>query len=214
MATDKDDDTSIWINPIGTERRNLMHSLGFPMQDFMPKGQRFDAAKFLVDMEPDIAGVVNRPIPKEKQADHLRKLLAAPLDCKGIIGISSFPSDARARHLSHAIASAAIDQYERERQRFGIRTRPRWHSVYGNLRDSMRDAQKEDLTMLTIGNINNEASGTKIEKVRDLLEIHGDATRVVVSANSPTIDLFSFRLASRLTYAFYLGPNNLVHESK
>lgn len=213
MATeehDDNDDTAIWIKPIPTERRKLMHSLGVPMQDFMPFGQRFDVTKFLITMEPNVPGVINKPIAIEKQIKSLRAILKDPFKQPHLIGISSYPSDARAKYLAHTIMSRAIDVYEEDRKRFGARIRPSWHRVWGNLRDNLREGTEQPFTMLAISNIGDESQSVKIEKVRDLLEMYNHVPRIVVAAGAPIVDLFTFRLQLRATACLYIGPNSLV----
>lgn len=212
-ADDTHQHDPIYLKPFAKDRAAQMIANGVPAQDLIPRGTKIDVVDFLVSMEPNIPGVNNKPISTKKQVDSLRRILKNPLRHPYLIGISSFPSDNRAKYLAQTIMSAAYDQYDKDRRAMGLRSRPMWHRVYGNLRDSLRDGPKEKPAMLVISNLNDEASSTKIEKVRDLLEMYNDIPRIVVAGGAPIIDLFSYRLSMALNAGFYVGPQNLIQES-
>lgn len=205
---------AIRIRAIDSETRKKMLGLGVPGQDFLGSGNSFDVAKSLVGMEINLPNVTSKAVGAGRQAELLRRVLAKPLNKSQLIGISSYPSDARAKYVAHAIMAAAINEYETNRRKYGNKGRPLWHRVWGNYRDSLRDGQKENPAMLIISNISDVSGNAKMEKVRDLLEMYADIPRIVVSAGMPVVDLFSYHLQMPLTAGFYIGPPNLINEAK
>lgn len=216
MTTNKDGDwktAPVIIKHLGKERHKLLASLGVPGQDTIPVSTRIDVSDFLISMEPDLPSVQNKPISTKKQLESLRKLLRNPLKFTGTIGISSYPSDSRAKYLAQVIMSAAIDEYKANRRHYGTKSMPKWHRVYGGLKDSLRDLGKpEDVSMLIISNIHDESSSIKIEKIRDLLEMYSSVPKIVVKGGAQVIDLFAYRLSYPMMCGFYLGPDNIIHE--
>lgn len=211
---DVDSDDSIRIRPIKTEMRKIMLGQGVPGQDFMGSGSGFDVTKYLVGMEINLPNVTSKAVGVEKQAEMLRRVIAKPLAKPMLIGISSYPSDARAKFVAHSIMSAAITEYETNRRKYGSMSRPMWHRVWGNYRDKLRDGPKERPAMLIISNISDVSGNAKMETVRDLLEMYSDIPRIVVSAGMPVVDLFSYHLQMPLSAGFYVGPPNLIKDSK
>jgi hypothetical protein len=204
----------IWVKALSTERNALMQSRGFPGQDSIPKRTKFDVIDYLVSMEPQVPMTKSKPVSTKKQSDKLASILRKPYKkLPYVLGISSYPSDSRAKYVAQVVMSAAIDAYQADRRRHGARGLPLWHRVYGGLRDPLRDNEnREKPSMLIISNIHDESSSIKIEKVRDLLEIYGDIPRIVVSGGQPTADLFSYRLSYPLNAGLYIGPPNLIKE--
>ncbi len=205
----------IKVRPLKEDRKKLLIARGVPGQDLMTDNVGvFDAVDFLIRMEPDLPGVTNRTISAKKQMEKLRMILKNPLRRQPYtIAIGSYPSDARAKYLAHMLFSAAIDQYQRDRPRFGARGMPMWHRVWGNYKDTLRDGHKESPCMLFIANIHDESTSVKIEKVRDLLEMYSDIPRVVITGGRAPIDLFQYRLSYQLSAGFYVGPPNLIKEN-
>lgn len=201
----------IWVKPLDKERRSLLLSRGLPGADFIPSGTKFDLVDFLISMEPELPGVKNRPVSTKRQASNLRTILRDPLKHPYSIGLSSYPSDARAKYVAQMIMSAAVDSYNRNRKKHGTRSLPHWHRVYGGYKDALRDRQTPlDPCMLIISNIHDESSSMKIEKVRDLLEMYSHIPRIVITGGRPVIDLFAYRLSYPMQAGIYIGPQNLI----
>lgn len=209
-----DSDDPIYVSPIDKERRKVMQAYGVPGQDFMPKGGKFDVSQFLIGMEVNLPSVSSKIISAERQAGLLRSILNAPLKKPYLIGISSYPSDNRAKYLAHTIMDAAITDYESNRVKQGTKSKPIWHRVWGNLGDKLREGPKQYPSMLIISNLHDESSSNKIEKVRDLLEMYSDIPRIVVAGGAPIVDLFTYRLSLPLSAGFYVGPPNLIKDNK
>lgn len=204
----------IIIKPLDRERHKLLVSRGVPGADFIPAGTKFDVVDFFISMEPDLPSVKNKPVSTRKQADNLRKILKNPLRHPYTIGISSYPSDSRAKYVAQTIMSAAVDAYQKDRKKFGAKSLPHWHRVYGSLKDPLRDKlTPEDPCMLIISNVHDESSSIKIEKIRDLLEMYSHIPRIVVYGGRPITDLFAYRLSYSMNAGFYIGPANLIREN-
>lgn len=217
MATKKSDtdaaeDTQALIRPFNSETRKLMTSLGVPGADFMGKTGRFDLNKFFIGMETNLPNVMNKPISAAKQVEMFARIMLNPHRHPYLIGVSSYPSDTRAKYVAQTIMAAAIRHYDDNRKEMGQKSRPMWHRVWGNFKDSLREGPQQHPSMLIISNINDESSSVKIEKVRDLLEMYSDIPRIVVAGGGPVVDLFTHRLSLPMSASFYVGPGNLIKD--
>ena len=169
----------------------------------------FDLADSLVKIEPDIPRVIVRPLTVKRQYDIAINRLDNPLKGRYILGISSFPSDARAKHMAVMIMRNAISLIQRKNIKLDY---PLWHKVYGNYKDELRDRPNLSISMLILSNITSDSTSTKLEKVRDLLERYSDIPRIVVLSGTDPITFFANRLYSPLTASLYLGPDNRIRE--
>ncbi len=202
----------IYIKGFDREREKLLISRGVPGQDLPTKRVNINVEEALVKIEADIPHVSVRNISAVKQYKVLETLLEHPLRSSYAIGISSFPSDMRAKYLAALIMSAAIDSFKSLNRRGG-RTLPLWHRVYGGYQDPLRDKPlTERPCMLIISNVGPESTPVKLEKVRDLLEKFSDIPRIVVMGKDPPPNLFANRLHYPMRAGFYLGPASLIRE--
>lgn len=194
------------------EREKQLIARGVPAYDLIPHSTRnIDVADFLVKIEQDIgyAQIPTKVISTGRQYKALQAVMENPLHGSYVIGISSFPSDARAKHLAQTIMSRGIDSWMKH-HRAG-RALPLWHRVYGSFGDPLRDKSNQDMpSMLVISNVNDASTGNKLEKVRDLLEKYADIPRIVVSGGAPPCNLFASKLFSPMRIGIYMGPNNMV----
>ena len=186
-------------------------SRGVPGQDMPTKRIHIDVAAALTKIEPDIPRSPTRNISVTKQYKVLSSILDHPLRSSYTIGISSFPSDLRAKYLAVMIMSAALDAYKTSHK--PGRGMPLWHRVYGGLQDTLRDRPIAEMPcMLIITNVGPDSTSMKMEKVRDLLEKFSDIPRIVVTGRDPPCNLFANRLQFPMKAGFYLGPPNLIQE--
>lgn len=201
----------ILIQGLDAKKARLLMSRGVPGQDLPTKRTRIDVAEALVKIEPDIPNSPVRNISVAKQYKVLASILDHPLRSSYTIGISSYPSDLRAKYLAILIMSAAFDAY-RHSHKPG-RGLPLWHRVYGGLSDPLRDKPISEMPcMLIISNVGPESTIVKLEKVRDLLEKFSDIPRIVVTGKDPPCNLFANRLQFPMKAGFYLGPPNQIRE--
>lgn len=196
----------------GKERSQQMLARGVPGFDLIPRRADVDLADVLVKIEH--SGSENTPgkiISTGKQYKSLQAILDNPLHGSYVVGISSFPSDQRAKHVAQLIMCRAIDAWYKHHK--AGRTLPLWHRVYGSTRDSLRDRPLQEIpSMLILSNINTNSTGMKLEIVRDLLEKFSDIPRIVVTGGSPACELFTNRLFYPLRSSIHLGPSGMVKE--
>ncbi len=210
--SDKDDDDDIWIKGIPKERQKVMLSKGVPGQDMIPKKTNLSVAENLVKMDPNVPRILPKAIVTARQMKSLRHIMANPLRSPYTLGIGSFPSDMRAKHLAITIMNAAIEEHLRNRK--PGRSLPLWHRVYGGLGDPLRDKPIVDMPcMLIIANLSIDSSNFKLEKVRDLLEKFSDIPRIVITGGEPPVDLFANKLHYPMKAGLYIGPSNRVRET-
>lgn len=203
-------DNEIYITGFDKDSEKQLVARGVPPQDLPTKRVKIDIEKTLVRIEPQITGVPLRTISPAKQYKVLCSVLDHPLRSAYTIGISSFPSDARAKHLAITIMHRAILAYKSATRRRNGLALPLWHRVYGGFNDVLRDKQVDTPCMLIISNIGVESTPSKIEKVRDILEKFSNIPRIVVMGGDPPCNLFANKLHFPMKAGFYLGPDNYV----
>lgn len=187
-----------------------LKSRGVPNGDFIYDSEKIDIEQCIVKIEVDLPGMPTRIISVAKQYKTIEKIFAAPMKNNYVLGISSTPSDARAKYLAIQIMYLATKYwYERSKK---VKQPPLWHSVYGGYKDKVRDEIADNPSMLIISNINELSTPIKIEKVRDLLEMYSDIPRIVVLGGSDPFTFFGTKLYYPLTAGFLLGPSNRVRE--
>ncbi len=203
--------TSLYIKGFDAARTRILLARGVPGQDMPTKRTKINVADSLVKIEPDIPNSPIRNISVVKQLKVLQSLLDHPLRSSYTVGISSFPSDLRAKYLAIMIMNAAIDAYK-DSHKPG-RGLPLWHRVYGGYSDTLRDKPIAEMPcMLVITNVGPESTPMKLEKVRDLLEKFSDIPRIVVTGKDPPCSIFANRLQFPMKAGFYIGPFNHVRE--
>lgn len=189
-------------------REKLLLSRGVTYPDLMQRNNSINLEESLVKISADIPNMVSRTISKQKQLKAIEVLMTRPLRGSYAVGISSFPSDLKAKQLAVAVMNVAMLQYAKSHRKAG-RGMPLWHKVYGGLGDPLRDKSNvETPSLLIISNINSTSTGYKLEKVRDLLEKYAQIPRIVITGGEDPITLFATKLNLPLKAAVYLGPAN------
>lgn len=190
----------------------MLIARGVPPQDLPTSNTRIDVEEALVKIEPDIPNVMAKSISVAKQYKMLETFLAHPLKGSHTIGISSFPSDLRAKHLAIHLMAAACEAHQAGHKKPG-RSLPLWHRVYGGWTDSLRDKVSQEVpSMLILVNVHQNSSTVKLEKVRDLLERYSEIPKIVVTGGEPPSQIFASKLYYPMKAGFYLGPNNRIKE--
>ena len=145
-------------------------------------------------------------IPKtnvRRQSEALHKLLIDPLRGRPIIGIGSMVTDDRAKFLAMSLMNEAIDMQKRGSHRGKLL--PIWHRPFGGYADKLRDSERKNISMLVIANVGPDSTPSKIEKVRDLLEMYDNIPRIVVVNGSDPISFFASKIRMTMQYAFMLN---------
>ena len=202
------------ITPIlDKDRVRLLLSRGVPAQDMTTRRTLFTVDDSLVKMEVDIPGTPVKVITRAKQLKVLQTILENPLNGAYTLGISSFPSDARAKALAIHLMNVMIDAYKKHRR--PGRSLPLWHRVFGGYSDPLRDKPVSEMpSALFIANIIPGSTPQKIEKVRDLLEKFSDIPRIVITAADPPIEVFANQLFYPMKAGVYIAPQNFVDQEK
>lgn len=202
--------TSLMVNAVGKELEKVLRSRGVPGGDFLHSKDGFDAGELLCSYETNIFGMPPKTISIIKQERALERVLENPLSTNYVMGISSFPSDALAKHLAITIMKKACEKWASSSRRRG-KIMPTWHRVFGGFNDALRDNKGEDnLSMLIISNVNELSSAYKMEKVRDLLEKYSEIPRIVVLSGEDPISFFANRMHFPINIGIRLGPANRI----
>jgi hypothetical protein len=192
------------------QRAKNLKSRGVDGYLFAGSKNAFEFDVSAVRMKPEIPNIIVKGYSVKKQLNQLTRLLSNPLKGNPVIGIGSFPTDLRAKLVALNIMDAAITQQDKNRTRRSVnRDYPLWHKVYGTFYDKLRDLQRPDNTsMLIISNVDCDSTSPKIEKVRDLLELHSSVPRIVVISGTDPMGFFANRLHMPMDCGFYLGADN------
>lgn len=180
--------------------------------DFQHGTTELDLVDALTSYEAQIARCSPKNVGTKKQLSLFERISESPLRGNYVLGISSFPSDMRAKYLAIQIMARATTAWYKKHKP-GV-SPPLWHRVFGGLGDPLRDAKnnKETPSMLIISNINETSSAYKLEKVRDLLEMYNDIPRIVVSSGEDPLTFFGNRLHFPVAGGIYLGPPDRITE--
>jgi hypothetical protein len=194
-------------------QRQLLHR-GVDYNSFMRRNHKFDLTESLVRIQTEIPGLVTKSVSVKKQLKLLDSVIQRPLAANPVIGISSYPSDLRAKNLALYLMNRAFDYYASSNsRRIKNKAYPLWHRVYGGFGDSLRDTNDKDPPcFLVIANVDVNSTPAKLEKVRDLLDKYSDIPRVVVCSNCDPLTFFATRLHFLITAGFYLGPETCFRE--
>lgn len=192
-----------------TERVKLLKMQGVDGHAFSMLRRPFNLDDALESITPHVPSWLPEDfiVPKtsvKRQVAACYKMLNNPLHGSPIICIGSMVTDERAKFLAMSFMDAAIDQMRMGAQK-GKRL-PLWHRVLGNYQDPIRDAkERTNYSMLVLTNVGPDSTNVKIEKVRDILEIHDNIPRIVVVNGSDPVSFFADKLRMPLHYAFFLN---------
>lgn len=199
--------TPIIFRPFNQQKSRILRQLNVDHQCL--HGQRsFDIADCLskIKCQLEYSDIRDKNISVKKQENNLHRILANPLRGAPVIGISSYPSDLRAKLVAALIVSTAIDAYKEGGRKVRSRQLPLWHKIYGGFKDELRDNPGDKPCLLVITNITDDCSNIKLEKIRDLLEKYDDIPRIVVTGGKDPLTFFAERLKYPLKHGIYVGP--------
>lgn len=146
---------------------------------------------------------VLKPHSVTRQIRSLDRLMNNPLNGNYIACIGGHPSDVRAKVIAANVMSRAID-LQMEGHRRG-KAYPLWHRVYGGFADKLRDGQELDpCSMLILTNVGMDSSQTKLEKLRDILEMYDSIPKIVVVNGCDPITFFASKVRMPLRHAIYV----------
>jgi hypothetical protein len=186
---------------------SILISRGVDYSNLLRTGTSFDLGDNLVKIEPEVKRVIQRTLTVKKQYEVAQKIIENPLHGSPIIAISSFPTDLRAKQLAIMIMRNAIIKTNSMKIK---RDYPLWRKIYGNYKEPLRDGELLPIGMLILSNLNDELSITKLEKLRDVLEMYTSIPRVVVMGVHDPISFFANRLQLTLTAGISIGSDNRI----
>ncbi len=218
------------------QRQKLLKSLGVDHQCLLGKRNTFDVVDTLTRIKPQLNYNdvrMRRSISIKKQVQDLDTLMSGVIRGSPVIGISSFPTDLRAKLLACCIMNKVIDKFVTNKGHITQYGLPLWHKVYGGFKDDLRDDgvnTKPSLLILT--NVLVNSTNMKIEKLRDILEKYDDIPRIVVISGNRSIEadiskypvgsipcagvdpitFFATKLQYPLNHGFYLGMTRSIEE--
>lgn len=198
---------SIIFRPFDHSQSRLLRQLNVDHQCL--HGQRsFDVADCLskIKCKLEYTDIKDKNISVRKQENNLHRILANPLRGAPVIGISSYPSDLRAKLVAAMIVASATEVYKNGGRKVRSRQLPVWHRIYGGFKDDLRDKPSDKPCLLVLTNITDDCSNIKIEKIRDLLEKYDDIPRIVVTGGKNPLNFFAERLKYPLRHGIYVGP--------
>jgi hypothetical protein len=189
----------------------LLLSRGVDYVNLLRKNSHFGIEESLVKIEANIPNVVRQSVPVKKQYQAIQSILMNPLKGKYVLGISSFPSDLRAKQFAIQVMRNAIEYQKAKKIK---KDYPLWYKLTGSYKCFLRDMDDQlPASMLICSGINNESTALKVEKLRDVLEKYQNIPRIVVLGGIDPATFFANRLHFPLTAGVYLGPENRVRES-
>lgn len=171
------------------QRKLMLH--GIPGNIFTVKP--FDATKFLTSFTSESDNLKPKRVTKDDQHELLQDLVANPFSKPYTVVISAKPNDLRAKYLAAYLFINAISVFESKEKELRRQrcTRPIWHTLLGTFQDKYRDnvLRNSKPGLMIFSNVLPSSSHTKLEKLRDLLELYCDVPKIVVTSE---IDPVSF----------------------
>jgi len=124
-------------------------------------------------------GLKTKSIRRNIQIDSFKKVYDNPFQSPYIYCIASHPNDAKASAVALHIMMQANRLMVNNVTAKGL---PLWHILTGSYKDKLRDARKRiNTSLLILSNVPENSSATKLEKLRDLLELYHDTPRILVT---------------------------------
>lgn len=189
---------------------SILSDRGVDYMSFIEPAKTFNVVENLVTIESAVDKVLIKNVTPRRQYSALNSIYNNPLRGKYTLAINSFPSDLRARQLALMLMIRMVNQMITKKIRGNY---PIWHRIYGNYKDTVRDAgNRVDASCIILLNVNNESTQLKVEKLRDLLEMYSNVPRIVVFGGTNPIEFFANRLHYPLSAAINIGPDNRIRE--
>lgn len=171
----------------------------------------FSVEQAITPFKPAIENVKTKKLGERKQLEMINSILRNPMKNQ-VICISSYPSDSRAKSLAAFIMAEAIKVFGNMPSdlRRG-KSVPKWHRVTGGYKDEFRDS-KAGLrpAVLVLSNITSESTPSKLEKVRDILDMYEGIPRIVVVGGKNPVDFFTEKMFYPLDCCVWLGSKTKV----
>lgn len=171
----------------------------------------------LCSFTSEVDGLKPKRVTKQKQQILLSKALDDPFFAPYLCCIAGKPNDMRAKlFAAHLMARAISVQTAKERtpkQNRILKGRglPLWHTLIGGfdnpLINSKHNGEIDHPSMLIISNVTMDSTVSKMEKLRDILEVHSNIPRIVVVAGADPLTFFNTKMHMSLTSCAFLTSN-------
>jgi len=204
------------VNPLrichnfSAKHLKMAQTRGLSTADLLSPAKSFELDTLILPIEAEIGNKLKK-ITRSKQEGDFEKLQSKLLNGSWLsAGLSSAPSDLRAKQVAVQLFLMAMEEYQaRDPRKNTNRSMPIWHRIYGGFGDSLRDLQSNFPSFIVISNITANCTNLKIEKVRDILEKY-NAMKIPVLVITGGIDpytMFATKLFYSLKYAIFMGSN-------
>lgn len=170
----------------------------------------------------EVPGLKPKRVSKQKQQEMMGKIIEDPFYAPYLLCIAGKPNDMRAKLLAcHLMMKAVMihsqpkEQTTKQRKLLKGRGLPLLHTLVGGFDNPVigkHTGEVDHPSMLIITNVAPESSASKIEKLRDILEVHSNIPRIVVVAGSDPLSFFNTKMHMSLTACAFL-TSNLVKKS-
>ena len=177
----------------GTDHLEVLRGLGTDPRTLYGAKEEFDLSSSLLEFSPQIEGTTRKTITVDDQYELARSLVEGPLQPRTCAFITGYPTDERAKMLGTHILKAAWSSSPNALPR----RRPLWITMYNNFINYDKLKEKKP-SALFISNVTDQCTNSKLERLRDLLELFSDIPRVVMIGSA--VDPITFS-ATRLRYA-------------
>lgn len=191
----------------------LMLSRGLDRLVLANKRTTYVLEESVTAFKPIVDSVKTRPLNPKKQITVGLKLLSNPLKGSGVFVINSFPSDLRAKIFASCVMSSACEQHRdmAPTKRKG-KSAPVWARLMGNGDfNQINHLREMRPSMLILSNINETASNSKLERLRDIIDAFDDIPRIVVTAGQDPITFMMKRVQYPLSGVMRLGSNEKIN---
>jgi hypothetical protein len=171
---------------------NLMLSRGLDRLVLQSAKNNFILDDAVQPFKPSVAETKARAVGEVKQISDMHKLIDNPLKRKGVSVINAFPTDLRSKMLAANIMYYATEDYKNmtAKERRG-KSAPMWIRLLGGFSQDLQKIKAENPCMIILSNVSEQSSSSKLEKLRDCLDMFDDIPRIVVTAG---IDPLTFMM--------------------
>jgi hypothetical protein len=168
----------------------LLRSMGMNWAAQAQKPFEFKPTSFTTKVD----GLKPRPFSQPKQLEMMESWLKRPL-APGTFGIMSAPTDGKSLLMAAWMMQAAY--------REGNPT-VKWYDLTGGFDCPLLSEPMDNLGVLVLNNVGPDSSQTKKEKLRDLLTVYANVSKIVVVNGSDPYTFFTKELRMPLTGLCYL----------
>jgi hypothetical protein len=195
---------------LNAQHQKHLVSRGLP-RDLL-RARPFDLDGHVVTFHSQVEGLKAKKTLKLTQLDNFNATLEKPFGRPYIYVIASQPNDGKAKQVAAYLMEQATKGQLANRFPRSTRGRqtPLWHTIYGNWADTLRDGRDEQPSMLVLSNITVNSTNTKIEKLRDILEMYNHIPRVVVITGEDPLTFANTKLMMPVTYTMNIATARKV----